>query len=92
MWHQPIAPLFDRNGNAGTTIWWDGRVVGGWAQGRTGEIVYRLLVDIGREGCDAVTAAADGIAAWPSSWRVTPRSRARLRHEDVRSRCSNCPP
>jgi hypothetical protein len=41
------------------------RVVGGWAQGRTAEIVYRPLVDIGREGCDAVTAAADGIAAWP---------------------------
>ena len=22
--------LFDGNGNAGPTIWWDGRVVGGW--------------------------------------------------------------
>ncbi len=27
--------LFDRNGNIGPSIWWDGRVVGGWAQRRT---------------------------------------------------------
>ena len=25
------ATLFDRNGNAGPTVWWNGRVVGGWA-------------------------------------------------------------
>ncbi|WP_063753073.1 winged helix DNA-binding domain-containing protein, partial [Streptomyces resistomycificus] len=24
--------LFDRSGNVGPTVWWDGRVVGGWAQ------------------------------------------------------------
>ena len=30
--HRPV--LFDRNGNAGPAIWWDGRVVGGWAQRR----------------------------------------------------------
>ncbi len=31
--------LFDRNGNAGPTVWANGRVVGRWAQRRTGEIV-----------------------------------------------------
>ena len=35
--------LFDRNGNAGPTVWADGRVVGGWAQRPDGDIVYRLL-------------------------------------------------
>src|SRR5215218_8960306 len=35
--------LFDSAGNAGPTVWWDGRVVGGWSQRRDGEIVYRLL-------------------------------------------------
>lgn len=39
--HTPA--LFDRNGNAGPTIWADGRVVGGWAQTRSGEIVHRML-------------------------------------------------
>ena len=31
------AALFDRNGNIGPTIWWDGRIVGGWAQRRDGD-------------------------------------------------------
>ena len=41
--------LFDTNGNAGPTVWWDGRVVGGWSQRRDGEIVYRLLEDVGAD-------------------------------------------
>ncbi len=28
--------VFDRNGNAGPTAWWNGRVVGGWYQDRRG--------------------------------------------------------
>ena len=44
----PHAPtLFDTNGNAGPTVWWEGRVVGGWSQRRDGEIVFRLLEDVG---------------------------------------------
>jgi hypothetical protein len=35
--------LFDRNGNAGPTVWASGRVVGGWAQADDGEIVVELL-------------------------------------------------
>jgi hypothetical protein len=41
--------LFDRNGNAGTTAWWDGRVVGCWVQGPDGVVEVRLLDDVGRE-------------------------------------------
>ena len=39
-WYLPAAAAeaFDRNGNAGPTIWVDGRVVGAWAQDREGEI------------------------------------------------------
>ena len=39
--------LFDRSGNIGPTVWCDGRVVGGWAQRADGEVVFRLLEDIG---------------------------------------------
>lgn len=39
-------PVFDRNGNAGPTIWVDGRVVGGWAQRSSGDIAYKLLTDV----------------------------------------------
>src|SRR4029450_857789 len=35
------AALFDRNGNAGPTVWWNGRVVGGWAGRKEGGIVLR---------------------------------------------------
>ena len=42
--------LFDTNGNAGPTVWWDGRIVGGWAQRKTGEVVLRFLEDAGADG------------------------------------------
>jgi Winged helix DNA-binding domain len=41
--------IFDTNGNGGPTVWVDGRIVGGWAQRKTGEVVHRLLEDIGAE-------------------------------------------
>ena len=35
--------VFDVNGNAGPTVWVDGRIVGGWAQRDDGEVVFTLL-------------------------------------------------
>jgi hypothetical protein len=45
------AAVFDRNGNAGPTVWVDGVVVGSWVQRRDGTIAVRLLtpVDAARE-------------------------------------------
>ena len=65
--------LFDRSGNAGPTVWWDGRIVGGWAQRRDGEIVMRLLEDIGRDATKAVEAEAERLRAWLGDRRVLPR-------------------
>ncbi len=73
--------LFDRNGNAGPTIWWDGRVVGGWAQRRSGEIVIRLLEDVGSDAVAAVESEADRLSAWLGDVRVTPRFRTPLERE-----------
>jgi hypothetical protein len=73
--------LFDRNGNAGPTVWWDGRVVGGWAQRRDGEIAFRLLEDVGAEAGVAVAAAAERLGAWLGKGRVTPRFRTPLERE-----------
>jgi hypothetical protein len=70
----PHAPaLFDRMGNAGPTVWCDGRVVGGWAQRRDGEIVYRLLEDIGRPATTAVDGAAEAVERLVGDIRYTPR-------------------
>jgi len=64
--------LFDRNGNAGPTVWWDGRVVGGWSQRRDGEIVFRLLEDVGADAVQAIEHEAQRIAAWLGDVRFSP--------------------
>jgi hypothetical protein len=64
--------LFDRNGNAGPTVWWDGRVVGGWAQRRDGEIAVRALEDVGRDAEQAIEAEAARLYAWLGDTRVAP--------------------
>ena len=64
--------LFDTNGNAGPTIWVDGRVVGGWAQrGAGGEIAPRLLEDVGAETRRAIDREAGRLGDWigPASAR-----------------------
>jgi hypothetical protein len=68
--HGPV--LFDANGNAGPTIWWDGRVVGGWSQRRDGEIVFRLLEDVGREAVRAVEAEVERLTHWLGEIRFSP--------------------
>jgi Winged helix DNA-binding domain len=77
--HTPL--LFDRTGNVGPTVWWAGRVVGGWAQRASGEVVYRLLEDIGADGAAAVAAEAAALEAWLGPSRVTPRFRTPLERE-----------
>ena len=65
--------LFDRNGNAGPTVWVDGRIVGGWAQRATGEVVHELLEDVGRTARAAIDAAAGDLEQRLGDVRVTPR-------------------
>jgi hypothetical protein len=75
--------LFDRSGNAGPTVWWDGRVVGGWAQRKDGEVVFRLLEDVGGEGLAAIEQVAGELHGWVGRLRVTPRFRTPLEKELV---------
>lgn len=73
--------LYDRNGNIGPTVWWGGRVVGGWAQRTDGSIAYRLLEDVGAEGRLAVAHLAGRIQDWLDDVRITPRFRTPLERE-----------
>jgi hypothetical protein len=77
--HAPA--LFDRSGNIGPTAWWDGRVVGGWAQRKDGEIAVRLLEDVGTEASAAIAAEAQRLREWIGQVRVTPRFRTPLERE-----------
>ena len=65
--------VFDTNGNIGPSVWWDGRLVGGWGQRPDGTVVIRLLEDVGREGTDACEAAAAELGAWLAGVRISPR-------------------
>ncbi len=76
--------LFDRNGNVGPTVWWQGRIVGGWAQRGDGEIAYRLLEDLGADAEAAVADAAAQVARWLGPVRFTPRFRTPVERELVR--------
>ncbi|MET7801019.1 winged helix DNA-binding domain-containing protein [Streptomyces decoyicus] len=90
-----VPQLFDRSGNIGPTVWWCGRIIGGWAQRADGEIVWRLLTDGGgaslpersrelgggSEAATAVAAEAARLAAWIGDVRVTPRFRSPLERE-----------
>jgi len=69
--HRPH--VFDANGNAGPTAWWDGAVVGGWRQEASGAVALQLLEDAGAEGRAALEAEAACLEAWLGGTRVQPR-------------------
>ncbi len=77
--------LFDTNGNAGPTIWSDGRVVSGWIQRPDGEIVTRLLEDVGGDAEAAIEARVGEVRAWLGAVRVIPRFRTPLEQELIAS-------
>jgi hypothetical protein len=82
-WYLPIehrARLFDQTGNVGPTVWWDGRVVGGWAQRPDGQIVWELLEPLGPEAVEAIEVEVARLMAWIGDARITPRFRTPLEH------------
>jgi hypothetical protein len=64
--------VFDTNGNAGPTVWWEGRVVGGWSQRKDGEIALGLLEDVGSDARAAIDAEAARLAGWIGDVRFSP--------------------
>jgi hypothetical protein len=60
--HVPF--LFDTNGNAGTTAWWDGRVVGCWVQDDEGVVRLSLLEHVEPAGRAALEHEAARLTAW----------------------------
>ncbi len=77
--HRPA--LFDRAGNAGPTVWWNGRIVGGWSVGKDGQIPFRLLEDVGADAVAAIEAEAAGLGAWLGETKVLPRFATPLARE-----------
>lgn len=71
--HAPA--LFDRNGNAGPTIWADGRVIGGWAQTVDGTIAVKLLERVSRTTATRVERQRERLTAWLGDVRIISRFR-----------------
>jgi hypothetical protein len=65
--------VFDRNGNAGPTAWWNGRIVGGWYQDDDARVQLQLLEDPGRDGRRALQRRADELTSWLDGVRISPR-------------------
>lgn len=64
------AAIFDRNGNAGTTAWWDGRVVGCCVQDPDGVVEVRPLEPLGADAAAALRAEAARLTAWLAGTRI----------------------
>jgi hypothetical protein len=70
--------LFDRNGNAGPTVWANGRVIGGWTQTTDGRVVVRLLEEADRRTRALVEEERERLEAWFDGTKVVPRFRTPL--------------
>lgn len=62
--------LFDRNGNAGTTAWWNGRAVGCWVQDDDAVVRVIPLERVGREARAALDAEAGRLTTWLAGVRI----------------------
>jgi hypothetical protein len=65
--------VFDRNGNAGATVWADGRIVGGWAQTREGEIAVELLEPVSAATRKRIDAERRRLRSWLGDVRFRSR-------------------
>jgi hypothetical protein len=70
--------LFDRSGNAGQTVWVDGRIVGGWGQRSDGSITWELLEDVGRDAKSEIERHAAELQDWMGDTLVVARFRSPL--------------
>jgi hypothetical protein len=61
---------FDRNGNAGTSVWVDGRVVGCWVQDAAGVVEVRLLSPVSAAARRALDDEAARLTTWLAGFRV----------------------
>lgn len=62
--------VFDTRGNAGTTAWVDGRIVGCWVQDAGGRVELRLLEPVSARQRRTLDAEAARLTAWLDGFRV----------------------
>jgi len=65
--------LFDRNGNAGPTIWANGKVIGAWAQTEQGEVVVELFGRLDAATRKLVDGECERLRSWLGDVRIRTR-------------------
>jgi hypothetical protein len=64
------APLFEARGNAGTTAWVNGKVVGCWVQDADAAVRVHLLEEVSATATALLDAEAERLTAWLAGERV----------------------
>ncbi len=79
-WFLAIDParLFDRAGNIGPTLWWEGEIIGSWAVAGNGDIRTVVLADRGADAAAAVDREAARLHDRLDGAAVTPAARTPL--------------
>jgi hypothetical protein len=62
--------LFDRNGNAGPSVWADGRVIGGWTQHDDGQVIVELLEPVDARTRKRIDTERERLRDWLGDVRV----------------------
>jgi hypothetical protein len=70
--------VFDRAGNIGPTLWWNGEIIGSWAVSTSGEIRTAILADRGVAAETAVAVAAERLHDRLAGTTVVPAIRTPL--------------
>jgi len=65
--------LFDRNGNAGPTLWANGRVIGAWGQTDAGDIAIKLHARVGADVRSLIGLERDRVRTWFGDVRIRTR-------------------
>lgn len=79
-WFLGIDPghVFDRAGNIGPTLWWNGEIIGSWAIAPNGELRTKVIADRGAEAHAAIDRAASHLHVRLNGTAVTPAIRTPL--------------
>jgi len=72
------AHVFDRAGNIGPTLWWNGEIIGSWAVSPHGDVRTAVLADRGSSAADAIAYAAATLQQRLHGTVVTPAARTPL--------------
>jgi hypothetical protein len=79
-WFQAVDPaaLYDRAGNIGPTVWWDGEIIGSWAVTAAGHVRTLIVADRGEDARTSIDRAANQLEVRLGGATVIPSVRTPL--------------